>query len=172
MSLLIVIPSSLIFVKHQYDLHLHRSQVKREILNNLPEHELVYFEWSAEKWASLEWEHEFEFRFRDEKYDVVRRVDLENGLTGIWCWPDREEKELEEKLSKVIAGLPQGPPNQKQNALLIGFIKSFHLPAPAQLNEVRLVLTPKLFPQFDRKERAGVLNQESPPPENYCSIST
>jgi hypothetical protein len=80
------------FVFYQLRLAEIKAEMKKEVLRSRRS-ELTRFKFSAKETASLEWEEDTEFRFKDEMYDVVSREDR-GDTTTILCLSDKKENEL------------------------------------------------------------------------------
>lgn len=88
-------------------LFYHKSEVKKEIRRSLEEvvhnDDLVLMEFSdIEIHSQLKWEHEHEFMYQGEMYDVVYR-EQQGDKHLLWCYHDRKEKEIKEKITQFFA---------------------------------------------------------------------
>ena len=76
--------------------------------------------------ALLRWEHEHEFEYRGQMYDVVESA-VQNDTLYFWCWWDREETELNQKLGKLASmALNSNPERKEQRKNLISYFKSLY----------------------------------------------
>lgn len=91
-----------------------RREVKQAMERGLSDSELVFFSFSTEEASALEWEHDREFRYRDNMYDVVRKDTCE-GRLEVWCWLDDEESALKRRFDRLVRAAlggdadPHGP---------------------------------------------------------------
>ena len=101
---------------------------------DLPESELTLLVFSrSEARSFLRWEHEREFEYRGQMYDISRSEEVGDSLY-FWVWPDHAETALNRALAQVATGgrdfpgLPGG-----QAASLQQFFKTiyFYFSRPA-----------------------------------------
>lgn len=79
----------------------------------MPEQELVWLKFSAEEARSeLEWEHDREFEYRGQMYDVVRS-EVKGDTTFYLCWPDAAETALNRQLEQLVAESTTHDPAQR-----------------------------------------------------------
>ncbi|MCO5725639.1 hypothetical protein [Robiginitalea marina] len=108
---------------------LQKWQVKREVkqrmLAGIDRGQLVQIRLSlAEANTLLEWEHDAEFRYQGEMYDVVDSYREGNHII-YWCWPDREETRLYRELEDLTArALRNDPLRDKSRGQVISFMKT------------------------------------------------
>ncbi|MCA0426780.1 MAG: hypothetical protein LCH37_05030 [Bacteroidetes bacterium] len=91
---------------------LHKREVKREILHELPQSALTRLAFSRfSKQEDLpEWEEEHEFFWKGQEYDVVRALEKADSII-YYAWCDEADGKLEELIRN---GRDE---NQKQNSL-------------------------------------------------------
>jgi hypothetical protein len=102
-----------------------RKEVKQTMIAGLNKSDLARLTFSkAEVEQELEWEHDHEFEYRGKMYDVVERQTKGDSIT-FWCWEDREETHLNQKLDRTVAGiLDDDQPNQRQQQRIQSFLKA------------------------------------------------
>ncbi|NJO02409.1 MAG: hypothetical protein HC880_12620, partial [Bacteroidia bacterium] len=72
------------------------------------------------------WEHSREFAYQGQMYDLIN-VRQVGDSTFLWCWPDREETQLNRKIAQLITeALGQMPQNREHQERLSRFLKSFY----------------------------------------------
>lgn len=64
--------------------------------------------------TELEWEHPWEFKYKDFKYDVLEKNGSSDSSFFV-CWKDAEETKVDEQLALLVNSNPQ----QKENNKLI-----------------------------------------------------
>ena len=85
------------FQKHQI-----RKEVKHQLGARADKADLQLLTFShAEAKNRLYWEHQDEFEYRGEMYDVVERVEHGDSVS-FWCWHDHEESELNQTLREMV----------------------------------------------------------------------
>jgi hypothetical protein len=87
-------------------LQWHKCAVKKEVKSNMivgiNKKELVFFKFSNEEITSkLRWEHDSEFEYNNQMYDVVEK-NISNDSTQLWCWSDYKETKLNKKLQGLL----------------------------------------------------------------------
>jgi len=96
-----------------------KKEVKQEIIAGIKKKELFFFQFSNQDITSkLKWEHEGEFEYNNQMYDVVEKL-IVNDSTQLWCWWDHKETKLNKKLQELalIAFQHDAKSNEKQNGL-------------------------------------------------------
>lgn len=91
-----------------------RKEVKRNLIAGLDKNELVLLKFSkAETITALRWEHEREFEFQGQMYDIVERQTI--GDTVFFrCWWDHAETRLNAQLAGLIKGALGNDPQKKE----------------------------------------------------------
>jgi hypothetical protein len=92
-----------------------RKEVKERIIAGLDKKDLVLLTFSAdEAERELSWHHSREFEYEGEMYDVVEAIHTEDGVS-YWCWHDKKEKFIDEKLDELVAKTLMNDPQNKEN---------------------------------------------------------
>jgi len=105
-----------------------RHEVKEKLLDDLPKENLVLLKFTQEQAnRELHWEHEREFEYQDQMYDVVKR-EVRNDTLYYWCWPDEKETALNQQLAQLTQHiLMRIPQRQEKQLQLEYFYKSLYL---------------------------------------------
>lgn len=94
---------------------VHREEVSEWMEEDLPESELTLLVFSrSEAKSLLRWEHEREFEYRGQMYDLSKSEAKGDSLY-YWVWPDHAETALNNALAQLAAGgqdLPTLPGGQ------------------------------------------------------------
>jgi hypothetical protein len=113
-------------------LQQERAEVKRTVSEKIEEglepKELVTLKFSEEELSELLWEHEREFEYNGQMYDVVEKRIQGDTIVYI-CWWDHEETRLKEEMKKLLAGKGQDVPfrnDQQQRIDTFGKNLFFH----------------------------------------------
>lgn len=61
--------------------------------SEVPYDKLVYLRFSKDELADLRWEHDREFEYDEQMYDVVG-LEICGDTIGYWCWLDHKEKRI------------------------------------------------------------------------------
>ena len=78
-----------------------KKEVKKEMIAGINKSELVFFHFSnKEATSKLRWEHDSEFEYNNQMYDVVEKI-IVNDSTQLWCWWDHKETILNKKLQQL-----------------------------------------------------------------------
>ncbi|MCF8278608.1 MAG: hypothetical protein K9J17_17905 [Flavobacteriales bacterium] len=105
-----------------------KEQIKHELMAKSDREGLVSLSFDVETAKNeLRWEHSSEFEYKGQMYDVVE-VELMNGVTCYWCWPDNEETALNMMLQELLAfALGNDEQHQTNQELLTDFYASLFL---------------------------------------------
>jgi hypothetical protein len=96
--------------------------------------------------TALRWEHEREFEYGGEMYDVVRREERGDSV-ALFCWHDREETVLNTTLrERVFQVLHHDPTRQERQQTLVFFFKTLFWEKPER---------PVFLPVFEKNERVN-----------------
>jgi len=96
-----------------------KKEVKQEIIAGIKKKDLVFFQFSNKDISSkLKWEHDSEFEYNNQMYDVVDKL-IVNDSTQLWCWWDHKETKLNKKLQELVQTAFQNDTKskEKQNKL-------------------------------------------------------
>jgi hypothetical protein len=146
-----------------------RREVKHQIMETLDEQELVTFRFSLADTAQLlEWEHENEFEYQGEMYDVVRRT-YSGGFVTYHLWWDHKETALNKRVDLLAQSIFNNHPNKQKTADHISFL--LH---QLMLNESTILTTKPIATQSNHvfaylNSYSSILGSlSSPPPEYLC----
>ena len=97
-------------------LRIRKATVKQEVEafleEDLPDSELQLLVFAhQEDIPGLRWEHEKEFEYRGQMYDISRS-EVVGDSVYYWVWPDHAETALNQAMARVVAGtagLPDFP---------------------------------------------------------------
>jgi hypothetical protein len=113
-------------------LHLQKRQIRKEIKTKLlaaiSSDELVHLFIPKNQIQSvLIWEHDHEFEYQGEMYDIVEAIEHEEAIEYV-CWWDHEETAINKKLQTLIALYKGKHPNEKEKeARVLHFFKAFFI---------------------------------------------
>lgn len=160
-------PCALTVVWLQFQKHLVKKTVKKQMIAGLDPSDLVLLKFSKkDAKTALEWEHAGEFEFQGQMFDVVETA--EKGDSVFYrCWPDGAESKLNQKLAQTVGGTWEKHPQKRQGEQrLLDFFKTFFCAENAvfqsQLVDFQRVVPKWLF-FFDLPK--GALSSPSPPPK-------
>jgi hypothetical protein len=162
----LVVPLATCFVMLQWQKKQVRKVVKWNLIANVDHQELVHLTLSAEEQQTqLRWEHEGEFEYRGEMYDVVKTEVIGNS-THFTLWHDSEETRLNKKLDELVAiALGENPKKQENEQKVNDFFKSLFI-ANDPINSEIIVLAEntKYHPAKNYRQQ-GAHSPPVPPPE-------
>ncbi len=76
----------------------------------------------------LNWEHELEFEFKGNMYDIVK-VTRTNDSVSYLCWPDHRETLLNIELNRLVdMAMGDNSENKQNNKRLIDFLQQLYPP--------------------------------------------
>jgi hypothetical protein len=117
----------------QYQKHQTKEMVKRQILAHADKKELVTLTFStAEATTELHWEHDREFEYKGQMYDIVEKETNGDSISYI-CWWDHAETALNAQLYEIVEKtFGNDPQNHEKQEHLKDFYKSLYFaPYPA-----------------------------------------
>ncbi len=147
--------------------------VKKIVLQKLEEKsehkELVTLSFGPEDLNELRWEHEWEFEYQGQMYDVVERK-IDNDTTILICFWDQEETHLKNELRKLLVNHSNDQPWKKERQQrLQTFYKSLFAEPYAEEKDVfsfsrshKLNIPYLIFPSDPER------SPPSPPPDLGC----
>lgn len=91
-----------------------REQIERDILQGIDKGELVQFTFSKLESEELDWEHEREFMFKGQSYDVVEQEIKGDSIT-YYVWWDKVETKIKNQLAELVAMAMNQDTEQQQN---------------------------------------------------------
>ena len=95
-------------------LQVKKYWIKREIKEQLQsgkiyDDRVVLLKFSKiEAQKKLRWEHEAEFEYQGQMYDILRQ-ELRNDSLLFWCWWDKEETEINQKIQNSLGLITMAP---------------------------------------------------------------
>ena len=129
--------------------------------------ELVLLSFTEEENQKLlRWEHEGEFEFNGQMYDIVE-TEVRDGLISYWCWPDNKETILNNQIKTLVAkALGSHPQQKEQQKRLITFLQISYLPNHFNWHAVNPEQNSRhgLTRHYDCS--SGFFETPVPPPEN------
>lgn len=109
-----------------------RKAVKQRMIAGIDKKDLVLLKLTRDEARSrLRWEHDAEFEYNGQMYDIVT-IEVGKDTLFYWCWWDNEETQLNKQLDALTAcaaGDDFGIKDQ-QNRLIQFFQSLFFEPAP------------------------------------------
>jgi len=117
----------------RFEKYRARRTAKKHILAGLPDSALVFFQFSKNDGETLlRWEHEQEFEYQGQMYDVVKKSEQGDSVQ-LWCWRDHAETKLNRQLRQLVAQYQANDPcrHNKEQRLAIFFLTLFYQDAPA-----------------------------------------
>lgn len=129
----------LFVVQHQLRKQIRsiKQEVQLSILKGLPKEELRTFHFNTEQQKQIRWEHEHEFEWKGQMYDVIS-VHQEGNDLVIECWPDQKESKLKQHMRTMWAkAMGSDPTHQGEKDKLYQFLSHLYFEqatsAPAPL---------------------------------------
>lgn len=101
---------------HRYEI---RETIELQLLTSNQEIHKVALTFShADADRLLEWEHEREFEYQGEMYDVIKQQSSRDSITYLCIW-DHAETKIKKQLNLLVMGvLQQDPLHQQQHSTL------------------------------------------------------
>lgn len=140
-------PFCLVFLSLQAEKETLRRDLKHRMMETEDESSFVHMAFANDDLETeLDWEHDNEFEYRGEMYDVVER-ETRGDSTYFSLWWDKDETELNRKLAKLIKTKHQEE-------------------TPAQ----NLLKNIKVFQSFTETEIRPVISENNTPISEYIRI--
>lgn len=146
------------------------AEVKRSVHEKLEKgvepKELVTLTFSRAELKQLHWEHEREFEYEGQMYDVVEKKVSGDSITYI-CWWDHEETRLKDEIKKLLAGAKKDLPwKNDQQTRLNSFEKNLYITGPIFYDEKWPDTLPKaIFRSLSGCYISPSLKPLTPPPD-------
>lgn len=114
-----------VFSLLQHQKYVVRKAVKHRMMAGMDRSELTLLAFSeAERQVLLTWEHDAEFEYKGQMYDVVD-TEKRGDTTLYWVWPDAVESALNRQLRALVyAALGQDAGHRERHEQLVSFFKS------------------------------------------------
>jgi hypothetical protein len=106
-----------------------RREVKHSLLASMPKKDLVLLSFKKDE-PGLRWEHDREFEYRGQMYDVVAKEERADSV-AYWCWPDDKETRLNKYLNDLTEQrLGNDPGKNEQQKRIVSFFKMLYYEPP------------------------------------------
>ena len=142
--------------------------VQRKLEEEIPENELVkliFFKKEIPK--LLKWEHDKEFEYDGQMYDVVEVTDVGDSLQYL-CWWDKAETATKQNMQILISEeINKSKPSKHKPVNFSDYYKSIYVfLTPCSENEI---VVPIGRTSFSFAKHEGILSTEPPfPPPKIC----
>lgn len=154
----------------RYERKLIKREVKTSLLKGVDKKHLVLLSFTlAEEKTLLEWEHEREFSFKGQKYDVVSREKVGEN-SRYWCWKDVKESTIDRKIAELTQQVwEEDDEENKRHKTAIETVKSIpEFASPDWCFEPQFPQNDQAFFRYSRKLRPIIVASTAPPPEVFC----
>jgi len=153
-------------------MHLHlekkmiRKEIKHRMIDGIDKSELIKLAFTEKELRSeVKWEHNKEFEYRGEMYDIVD-VTFENDKIVYWCWWDHKETALNQKLNQLLnqfLGTSHGDKEDKDT--VSQFVKLVYTVPTIYTFYDLLNFNKKTSTQYINSYYQAFLSLTSPPPK-------
>lgn len=135
------------------------------IIEGVDKEDLILLEFTkGETLTKLRWEHEKEFEYNAQMYDIVETI-VAGNIIYYWCWLDKDETELKRQLgelgNKVFNTDPQ---KREKNDLLYNFYKSLFFSGRENLHLTLQPVTVKQRSLYCAHTVSSHFQPPTPPP--------
>ncbi len=145
-----------------------RHEVKEMIISGLSADDLTKLKFHKDDaHEKLEWEHEKEFKFQGEKYDVVQTSVTDDSIT-YYCWWDHEETAIEQQLADSLQkALSNDLESQKGKRTLISYLKvDYQSPDGILLAHCPFSFQQDFHTNYIRSHTSILSTPPTPPPDH------
>ncbi len=110
------------------------------VIEGIDKNDLVLLEFTrGQATKEIRWEHDREFEYNEQMYDVVEIIESGNAIY-YWCWWDRDETELKKQLSELGKKvLNTDPQNNERHDHVDKFLKSLY---SVEKTDIQQILQP------------------------------
>jgi len=116
----------------------HKNSIRNSIAESFDKEDMILFEFTHQEIKKLDWEHEREFKYQGNMYDVVEQEQHGNKHL-LWCYKDDKEKKLKEKITHFLAfGFDDDVQKNDSQKKLSNFYNGLYY----QLNKQELIYFP------------------------------
>lgn len=102
-------------------LHYEKGRARRhmfEVLKKKEKGEVINLTLQQHEFLALRWEHEYEFEYKSEMYDLVSK-ETNDGMIILQCIHDKKESSINKSIVKFIAGFLKSNPHHDQQLIAI-----------------------------------------------------
>lgn len=139
-----------------------RNQIKQQIIDGIPDHELVVikipFETELSQSTTFKWIKKNEFRYYGMMYDIVRKKVVDK-VTWYYCLEDKKEKLLYDRQEKNKDDLANVPTKNNKTSILVHILISFY-----DIKHEKLIHNPLITESFSSIYLFGVKTWVFAPP--------
>lgn len=167
-----ILPVVLLFSWHQVKLYEIKHSLKWELAEALDPAELVLIKLTkAEADSQLEWEHDHEFEYLGEMYDVVKK-ETHTDTLFFYCWWDKKETKLNKKLEHLSALVFQhNPDKQKNEQRILQYYKSLFVHSRRNWKALQNCSQKEFIVPYVESTYTANLKTPSPPPKSRLALS-
>ena len=116
----------------------------------------------------LRWEHDSEFEYAGEMYDIVERVIIGDSI-HYYCWWDHEETALNKQLKETTLALLHKDSQQHHKVNhLIQFYKSLFIDQSADMEDISMAVQHDAAFHFQDVALTGFKARSNPPPREHA----
>lgn len=164
LAILLVCPAALSWLATAWQLHAIKETVEERLRAGLPEEELVVLAFAKSEASQLEWEHDSEFEYQGQMYDLAS-TEIRHDSLFYTCYPDYAETVLGQRLHRCLADwLRHNPTQQEQGERLHCFFRSLYCHALPNYDSSALTNTKPTFSYLPLHSR-GLQPPPLPPPD-------
>lgn len=99
--LILISPMLITYTLHENQVYKLRKKIKHNIISEIGLEKLKRISIHREDIHQLYWKHDKEFEYKDEMYDVVSKIIVEDSII-YYTWWDKEETELNITLDNLV----------------------------------------------------------------------
>lgn len=105
--------------------YLVRKEVKQMMIQGISKERLELIMVTPKTKYQLDWEHDAEFEFRGEMFDVIYQESTGDTIR-YWCWRDHKESNLNRELALLLDKHTNHQQSNQDNEPLLAFFKSLY----------------------------------------------
>lgn len=160
------VPFSGTYLFLQWQKRAIKHQVKEQLIQGPDSASLVTLQFSKEDAANLlRWEHDREFEYHQQMYDVVSVEDIGDSLSYL-VWPDKKESALNQKLTVLLDHIMQrNPANSDKQKQIKDFSKQLYYVAKISPIELLGASQRRFYKPVEKNYIDPYKPLEGPPPK-------
>ncbi|MBL7978177.1 MAG: hypothetical protein JNN12_07530 [Bacteroidetes Order II. Incertae sedis bacterium] len=164
--LIVFFPTTTLWILLYHQKSIIRQEVQTLRIHGIQEKELVLLKFtSLEQKRILRWEHEREFEYRGNMYDIIK-TSVEGDTTYYWCWWDEEETEINNKLNSLALYISKEKQTDQQTVVQIyHYLKTLYFPESTEWIFFNKADYPQLFSWKVTLYQSFFISPAVPPPE-------
>jgi predicted RNase H-related nuclease YkuK (DUF458 family) len=117
----------------QYAQDQHQSDTYAALENGSKDQELILLVFTDQELTHIKWEHDKEFEWNGEMYDVVSEEERD-GQKAFWCWKDHKDTRINKQRESLALNAMSNHPDEDGTEAQLKTQYKVHLDIPQDFN--------------------------------------